>query len=1275
VTRRRRGHDESGSTLIIALFFTTIFSLFVVSVVTFTAAGLKASTAFVDQGKAAYGAAGATDAAIKRFSMGGPCDDYTAPPVNGHAMTVHCDDLRAPGGPLASQPAHALLGLGTSASEGVVSMSPDLQVQGSVFSKSTINTGTAGTMTVSGDVSAAGSCDRVFQPTLPASQAAYTKSCGSAADPALGTDPDFTPVTTTVPARQAVPSCPASGWLVTLTPGYYDDAAGLSRLTSGGAHGCPNGVVWLQPGIYYFDFTFHGGSDTWTISDHTVNVVGGTESGWSHLAAAGARPTLTVPGSCDNTSLDGVEIVLGGASHVLVDGGKAELCAPANPTGQRVALHGLSTPPANHVLKPTAVTTFHGFTNPDHALVAGEKATLPGCPPLPAPTTVGCTADAALGSATGMSASLTFAGFVPTVPAGSIIQSIKLVVTHEDDGDLTTPGAITVTAPFTGSTCGAKNLTQFDGAISPDIVDLKACGLTGPDQLNDLTVTLTATIDPGGTSATERVDGAVINVAYVAPTTFKPTIVTASSGFTNPANAVEIGEQPAPLTADAALNLASPSASLTVGGLADPPIAPGSSIVSAVLRVAHQERGNVAAPKVTVPFAGGTCTALVLAIQGGALADDRVDLKACGLTDASQLAGLSATYTASLATGGTVGSDSLDGMWLELVATPPPLTRPAITVASTTFVNPANAGVIDGTSATATLDATNPSGSIALSGYDHPTVPAGSALNTVDLRVTHRDSDNIAAVAVTLTGPAYSGPCTTGVPGLATHTSLLQEVLHLKSVCGLTDPAQLVGLTATYTAALDPAATSATDSLDGIVMDLTFAPPAVRNPSATASATAGFANPDNARQIGGGTADATLTAASPSASVAVSGYGTVPFPAGSVIDRAELRVVHQDDDTTPAPPPPPPPDPPPPPPPRNPPAPTVTVAFAGNTCAAAQPLTPHEGVLGVDVVDLKACGFTDPAALTNLSASYTAALAAGATDATDKLDGIELDVVLRAPTLEPLAGCLITTAYPAGSGTCALIKTTVGTSANPTAFAVQGTIYAPSAAIDISLSGVRSEVLPRGVIARTIRLGIGSAAGFTRPVVGVPPEPVLFTAYPDRPLTPTAATAFGGFPSDSNNALGIGEEPTPLTADATLNPSTPNGSVTLSGYQIGPTGTGPVDHAVLRIAHQDDGDIASVTVAAAFTGSTCDGTPLTLAVHPGALIEDQVDLTSLCSLSDLSQLAGLTLTYRVALASGGSSVADRLDGTQIDVLSGPALRASVAFDGRRATVEQWSVLR
>src|SRR5579884_2760251 len=263
---RRRQRNESGSALIIALFFATIFSLLVVSVISFTDAGLKATGAFVDQGKTASAASGAVDTAIKRFSMAGPCGDYAAPAINNQATIVHCDDLKAPADIAETQPQNALLSLGASSSESGIHATSNMQVQGDVFSNSTIDAGAGSTMTVSGDVSAVGNCSGVAQAALAPSQPAYVKDCANsapAADPVIGADPDYPAPTTAVPVRQTVPGCtppPSPAWLVTLAPGYYDDAGALSELTNGtSCHGA-NIVVWLQPGIYYFDFTFRGPS-------------------------------------------------------------------------------------------------------------------------------------------------------------------------------------------------------------------------------------------------------------------------------------------------------------------------------------------------------------------------------------------------------------------------------------------------------------------------------------------------------------------------------------------------------------------------------------------------------------------------------------------------------------------------------------------------------------------------------------------------------------------------------------------------------------------------------------------------------------------------------------------------------------------------------------------------------------------------------------------------------------------------------------------------------
>ncbi|MCZ0973734.1 hypothetical protein O1L55_25300 [Streptomyces albulus] len=415
--------------------------------------------------------------------------------------------------------------------------------------------------------------------------------------------------------------------------------------------------------------------------------------------------------------------MMGGGSQFQVDRGHVELCAPVTPDAQQLAVYGVQSPKPSHTLKPTEVVTNTGFANPVHALTSGEQPTLPGCSQ---PTdTASCTADAVLDPTKRQSASMQLAGFTPQVPPGSVITSATLHVKHEDDGNLTAPGAVKVTTAVGGDTCRTDNLPRHTAlATDPPIDLLGACGLTNPARLTGLTVTYAATLDAGGTAATERLDGIWLEVAYRTPTTFKPTAVTASTGFTangtDPVNALEIGEQPTPLVAGADLTTAAPSASITLAGFGQPPLQPGSTIDSAVLRVAHRETGDAAAPRINVTPAGGgdSCTNLPLTARPG-LGDDRVDLKACGISDAAQLTGLTATYTAGLKPGGSAGADSLDGIWLEIVHDPPP-PRPATSAKSTTFVPAANAEAIDGANtAHATLDSvTAPAATIDLGGYD-----------------------------------------------------------------------------------------------------------------------------------------------------------------------------------------------------------------------------------------------------------------------------------------------------------------------------------------------------------------------------------------------------------------------------------------------------------------------------------------------------------------------------------------------------------------------------
>ncbi|MEW2134831.1 hypothetical protein [Streptomyces sp. NPDC005435] len=1265
---RHRRRDEQGATLILALAFVVVFSLVTVSVLSLAGTGLKAANVYVDQGKQSYSADGATQLAIKNFSQGGPCADYTAPPINERQMTVHCDPLNAsPVTTRTTQPQDALRSLGHAAKDGIAVSTRNLRVQGSVFSHSDITTGAGASMVVSGDVSAVGDCSRaVTQTRLPPTQAPYVRDCAddtppAPADEAVGGDPDHTPPATAVPVRRTVPACPDAGsWLVRLRPGYYDDARALTRLTGGD---CPGVVVWLQPGVYYFDFTFTGGPALWTVDDPTVSVVGGTRAGWDPGAAA--RPAVPDPGGCDRTAPEGVEVMMGGGSRFQVERGHAELCAPVTPDAQQLAVYGVQPPKPSHTLRPTAVVTNTGFVDPGHALTGGERPTLPGCAqPM---GTEGCTADAVLDPANRRSASLRLAGFTPRVPAGSVVTGATLRVRHEDDGDLTAPGAVKVTTAVGEDTCHTDSLPRHTAlATDPPIDLLGACGLTDPARLTGLTVTYTATLDTDGTTATERLDGIWLEVAYRTPATFKPTAVTASAGFTDPGNTLEIGEQPTPLVAGAVLTTAAPSASVTLTGLGPPPLPPGSTIGSAVLRVAHQETGDAAVPRidVTPPGGGGRCTDLPLTARAE-LGDDRIDLKACGITDPVQLTGLTATYTAGLKAGGAAGADSLDGLWLEIVYDPPP-PRPATSAESTTFSPAADARAIDGTdTARAALDSvTTPSATIDLGGYDTPAPAPGSVLDGALLRVAHRDDPGAAGgpppkATVTLTGPGIPHACT-APRSLATHQdALATDTLDLVAVCGLTDPAQLTGLTVTYTATLGTGSTTATDQLDGITLELAYRPPlSIRPTEATSTAAAGvaaFLDPKNAQAIDTTTSAATLTTATPSASIRLGTFAMPPLPAGAVVDKVVLRVSHQDDDTTPAPPSPPSPP--------EPPATALTVSGTGTDCDADHALTAHEGELGVDVVDLGACGVRTDDQLSGLAVDYTARLGNGSTGAADQLDGVELDIVFRAPSVRALSGC-----STEGSG-CAVLESNddADTATEHSRLVVNGTVYAPTAAVDLSMSQVGSQVVTRGIIARTIALGISPAAGYLRPVIGIPPEPVLFTTYPAVLAKPASVTASTGFTTPAPGT------PVDVT-DATI-PGGGQASLTLGGYdRPAPATTGGLDHAVLRVTHHDDGDVEAVKLSVDFTGSTCAGADsLDVPVRPGSggPVTDQLDLAP-CGLTKVSQLAGLTVTCTVT--AGGDGATERLGGARIDLLSGPLVQAAVSFDGHAATVEQWTVL-
>jgi hypothetical protein len=1533
MTPTRRRPDETGSALLIAMVLTVIFSVFVAEILSFADVALKASTANEAQAKMNYGADGAVEAAINRFRTGAACDDYPAPTGPGGnsigpvAMVVHCDNELIPAGGSATRPANALLALGTDPSEGVFVTGPGaLRVRGDVVSNSRVGATVGGSMVVEGQVYAEGTCTPTGAiQTVPIADELHCD--GNGVDPLRGRDPDFTPATSSPPIRRTVPSCPAApAWLVTLDPGYYDDAAALSGLTTGGT--CAGKVVWLRPGVYYFDFSFRGAASTaWTITDPVVNVIGGTPKGWDPATGAAApRPALSAPGGCqvpgDPGPVDGVQVILGGESRLDVrEGAKVELCAEPSSSDQSIAVYGLQADRPTHTPTPTVVSSVTGFTHPGNALTIGELAVAPDKN----------TATAELASPALPSASITVGAFRPRIPEGSVIDSATLRVAHQDKDNA---GVIAVAASFPGETCGTQSLPAHPAAVTVDVVDLKACGLDRSSRFAELAVTYTASLGAGGAPGADELDGIALDVAYRSPVTRKPTSA-AGTGFANPSNGFDIGERPEAVAA-ATLSAGTPTANIALTGFGDPPIPTGSLIDSAVLRVAHRDDGDIGSVRVAPSFPGSTCGTRTLTTHPGSIVEDEVDLRACGLNTAAALEGLSATYSALLAGGGTSATVTLDGIALDLVYRPP-VTRPAVTSSATVFTNDPNARVIDGTTADAALIPAAPTASVILGGYDQPAVPAGSVIDSAFLRVVHREDAGVGAVTVTASFPASA--CTNRP--LPTHATLVEDKLDLKNTCGLTSASQMTGLSVTYSVALAGAALTGADSLDGIVLDLVYRPPATHKPvstgpvggftstdaarvinGATADATlnattteaaidlrqfdqpalpagavldtavlrvaysdsgdigalsmtapfdasvcgpqvlprhpaiatqtvnltttcgltdptqlaglsatfsvslaaggsaatarldgieldvayhvsstrqgvttsgSGFTNPGNARVIDGATADAVLSTGSTSATLQVAGHDQPPLPTGAVIDSAVLRVTHRDDAGVGQS--------------------AVLPTFPSNTCTTPYALALRPNVLGTDIVDLKAgCGLNDPSRLTGLTITYSASLEAGGTTAIDRLDGIELDVsyhaavthfpaaagapavfttpanattvdgvtadatvggaggssaalrlagfgepalppgsvidslmlrvahrdepgvgqvtvsvrfagstcairslILRPPAIgedlidlkacgltdatllaglsvtysafagidgtpavDHLDGAVVAVVFrppvfeplkcPAATPGCAHVRTLPTGAPDPagqTQLVVQGTIYTPSAAVDINLDRVRSQVVTRGVVARTIRLRLNPDTGYQRPTAGVPPEAVVFTAYPAG--TPTVA---GGDFADGDYAKVVGDSSVAhasAPAPATL---TLGGFVNLQRL----SGAGPV----LVVAHRDGADVASLvlelTVGAdpplVFSSDDPDG--CTLCVHhDSGTVEDRLPLPTLTAALPVSIVFKVTFN---ALPGSGEDLDGVLIAPTAD--SDALLRARVSFDGQLPPrVEGWSVLR
>jgi len=317
--------------------------------------------------------------------------------------------------------------------------------------------------------------------------------------PSQGVDPGYSPAVTSVTNVLTPPAC-GSSWIVTFSPGQYNDATLLNPLFGGAC----SKVMRFLPGNYYFNFT-NGGTHLWTINDANLNLIGGTPKGWDPTAAT--KPAIPFPGGCktdaDPAPNDGIQFIFGGDSRVTAGAGDFELCAQPSTTRQEIAIYGVpasggaspTTPPA---LTSTAVSTPAGDTGFT-------------------PTATVLAVDGSVGTATtsnGGLAGATLTGYGLAIPAGSTINAATLVATHKESLTGNTNFVQAVVTPAVGGAVTASLNKQ--GALSADSADLVALGLTNPAAFASLSVKYEATAK-SQKSITDSLDGVVINVTYTPP--------------------------------------------------------------------------------------------------------------------------------------------------------------------------------------------------------------------------------------------------------------------------------------------------------------------------------------------------------------------------------------------------------------------------------------------------------------------------------------------------------------------------------------------------------------------------------------------------------------------------------------------------------------------------------------------------------------------------------------------------------------------------------------
>ena len=223
-------------------------------------------------------------------------------------------------------------------------------------------------------------------------------------------------------------------------------------------------------------------------------------------------------------------------------------------------------------------------------------------------------------------------------------------------------------------------------------------------------------------------------------------------------------------------------------------------------------------------------------------------------------------------------------------------------------------------------------------------------------------------------------------------------------------------------------------------------------------------------------------------SVTVNGHAPpTAIPAGSILTSAQLRVAH------------------------------------GNTAGVSQDsrsvqFTPNGGTTTTltPPADIGNTVYTDTFDLTNTLAptvyagTFTGAqIAYSATvkhKGTEQLDAMQLDLTYVAPAFRAESGCTTSGPYTGtGNSNCALV-TSVNNSGNQ--FYVQGTTYAPSAVLDITLNNATEQIFRFGVIARSLWVKETGSFTYSGTVIEVPDDSpgFVFSVFLSVYVCPNATT-------------------------------------------------------------------------------------------------------------------------------------------------------------------------